>query len=71
MTSTSPNAYPQVPTAWYNIAADLPEPIPPHLNPGTGEPITVDELQALFPRALSEQELSTERYIPIPEPVNE
>ena len=71
MTSTSPNAYPQVPTAWYNIAADLPEPIPPHLNPGTGKPITVDELQALFPRALSEQELSTERYIPIPEPVRE
>lgn len=61
--------YPNVPKAWYNIAADLPEPIPPHLNPGTGEPITVEELQGLFPRALAEQELSTERYIEIPEEV--
>lgn len=63
--------YPGVPKAWYNIAADLPEPIPPHLHPGTGEPITVEDLQALFPRALAEQELSTERYIEIPEEVRE
>lgn len=57
--------------AWYNIAADLPEPIPPHLHPGTGEPVTVPDLQGLFPRALAEQELTRERYVPIPEPIRE
>lgn len=59
------------PTHWYNIQADLPEPIPPHLNPGTGEPITVEELSALFATELSEQELSTERFIEIPQEVQE
>lgn len=59
------------PTHWYNIAADLPEPIPPHLNPGTKEPITVEELSALFATELSKQELSTERFIEIPEEVRE
>lgn len=63
--------FPTVPKAWYNINADLPEPIPPHLNPGTKEPITVDELSGIFARELSEQELSMERYIPIPEEVRE
>ncbi|MFZ1382385.1 MAG: TrpB-like pyridoxal phosphate-dependent enzyme [Scrofimicrobium sp.] len=63
--------FPTVPKSWYNINADLPEPIPPHLNPGTKEPITVDELSGIFARELSEQELSTERYIPIPEEVRE
>ncbi len=63
--------FPTVPKAWYNIAADLPEPIPPHLHPGTGEPVVVEDLLGLFPRALAEQELSTERYIEIPEEVRE
>ncbi|GAA2523089.1 TrpB-like pyridoxal phosphate-dependent enzyme [Rarobacter incanus] len=58
-----------VPTHWYNIAADFPEPIPPHLHPGTKEPVTVEDLCGLFPRALAEQELSTERYIQIPREV--
>lgn len=70
-TATDADPFPQVPKAWYNISADLPEPIPPHLHPGTGEPITVDDLLGLFPRALAEQELSTERYIPIPDEVRE
>lgn len=61
----------QVPTSWYNIAADLPEPIPPHLHPGTKEPIVVDDLLGLFPRALAEQELSTQRWIEIPEAVRD
>lgn len=59
------------PTHWYNIAADLPEPIPPHLNPGTKEPITVEELSGLFATGLSEQELSTERFIEIPQEVRD
>ncbi len=69
--TTQEDAFPGVPKVWYNIAADLPEPIPPHLNPATGEPVTVDDLTVLFPRALAEQELSTDRYIEIPEPVRE
>lgn len=59
------------PTHWYNIAADLPEPIPPHLHPGTKEPITVEELSALFATELSKQELSTERFVEIPAEVQE
>lgn len=54
------------PTHWYNIGADLPEPIPPHLNPGTKEPITEAELSGLFATELARQELSTERFIEIP-----
>ena len=60
-----------VPSAWYNIAADLPEPIPPHLHPGTRESVTVADLQGLFPQALAEQELARERYIQIPEPIRD
>jgi tryptophan synthase beta chain len=60
-----------MPTAWYNIVPDLPEPPPPPLNPGTGEPIGPADLAPLFPMALIEQEVSTERYIQIPEPVQE
>lgn len=59
------------PTHWYNIAADLPEPIPPHLNPGTGEPITEEELAGLFASELARQELSEERFVEIPEEVRE
>lgn len=65
------DAFPTVPKAWYNINADYPEPIPPHLHPGTKEPITVEELAGIFSRELSEQELSMERWIPIPEEVRE
>ena len=60
-----------VPTHWYNIAAELPEPIPPHLHPGTKEPVGPDDLVALFPSGLIAQEVSTEPYIEIPEPVRE
>lgn len=60
-----------IPTQWYNLVADLPEPMPPHLHPGTKEPVTVEDMLPLFPRALAEQELSTERFIDIPEPVRE
>ena len=60
-----------VPTHWYNLAADLPEPVPPHLNPGTGEPLTPADLAPLFPIALIEQEVTTERYVEIPQAVRE
>ena len=60
-----------VPTHWYNLAADLPEPTPPHLHPGTKEPLTPDDLAPLFPMALIAQEVSTERYIEIPQTIRE
>ena len=60
-----------IPTTWYNIVADLPEPPPPVLHPGTGHPISPDELAPLFPMAVIEQEVSSERYIDIPEPVRD
>ncbi|BAS25872.1 TrpB-like pyridoxal phosphate-dependent enzyme [Limnochorda pilosa] len=60
-----------LPTHWYNILADLPNPPKPPLNPRTGEPVSPDDLAAIFPMALIEQEVSTERWIPIPEPVRD
>ncbi len=61
----------QIPTSWYNIQADLPSPVPPTLHPGTGQPATAEDLAVIFPDALIEQEVTTEREIPIPEPVRE
>jgi tryptophan synthase beta chain len=60
-----------LPKAWYNIAADSPIPPQPVLNPQTKQPITPDDLAVLFPMALIQQEVSTERYIDIPDPVRE
>ena len=59
----------RIPRSWYNIAADLPQPAPPVLHPGTGEPIGPGDLAPLFPMELIKQVVSTEREIEIPEPV--
>ena len=59
----------EMPRAWYNIAADLPRPPDAVLHPGTKQPVGPDDLAPLFPMALIMQEVSTERYIEIPEPV--
>ncbi|WP_017303760.1 TrpB-like pyridoxal phosphate-dependent enzyme [Spirulina subsalsa] len=61
----------QLPTAWYNIQADLPQPLPPVLHPGTQEPVTFEDMRPIFADALLEQEFSTERWIPIPEAVRD
>jgi tryptophan synthase beta chain len=61
----------QLPKAWYNINADMPVPPEPVLHPGTLEPVTPDFLNVLFPMSLIMQEISTDRYIEIPEPVRE
>lgn len=61
----------EIPDAWYNIQADLTNPLPPPLNPATGEPITPDMLAAIFPMNLIEQEVSRERWIKIPDEVLE
>ncbi|MFO7923157.1 MAG: TrpB-like pyridoxal phosphate-dependent enzyme [Bacteroidales bacterium] len=59
----------EMPTHWYNIQADLPEPLPPVLHPGTGKPIGPDDLTPLFPMELIKQEVSTERWIEIPDEI--
>src|SRR6266567_1868485 len=61
----------EMPRAWYNIAADLPRPPDPVLHPGTKQPVGPADLAPLFPMALIMQEVSTERYIEIPEPVRQ
>ena len=58
-----------IPTRWYNIVADLPNPPSPPLHPGTGQPIGPDDLAPLFPMAVIEQEVSADRWIEIPQPV--
>jgi len=56
----------RIPQAWYNILADLPEPMAPPLHPGTHKPIGPDDLAPLFPMSLIMQEVTTEREIEIP-----
>ncbi len=57
-----------MPTQWYNLLADIPQLAPP-ISPATGKPATPDELLAIFPGPILEQEMSAERYIDIPEEV--
>ena len=59
----------EIPRQWYNIQADLPTPLRPPLHPGTGKPIKPEDLAPIFPMPLIEQEVSTERWIDIPEEV--
>jgi tryptophan synthase beta chain len=61
----------RIPRTFYNIAADLAEPPPPPLNPGTGQPIGPGDLAPLFPMELIKQVVSTDREIEIPEPVRQ
>ncbi len=70
MTQTINLAKKDIPKQWYNIAADLPSPPPPILGPD-GKPITPDMLAPVFPMNLIEQEVSTERWIDIPEEILE
>jgi tryptophan synthase beta chain len=59
-----------LPTHWYNVMADMPNPPAPPLGPD-GKPVGPEALQAIFPDALIEQEMSPERWIRIPEPIRE
>jgi tryptophan synthase beta chain len=61
----------RIPRAWYNIAADLPQPLPAVLHPGTGKPIGPDDLSPILPMPLILQEVATEREVEIPEPVRD
>jgi len=59
-----------IPTHWYNVVADMPNPPEPYLGPD-GRPVTPEAMGALFPPGILEQEVSSERWIEIPEPVRE
>jgi tryptophan synthase beta chain len=60
-----------IPTHWYNIQADLPEPMAPPLHPGTKQPATAEDMTEIFPMSLVEQEMTTEKWIEIPEEVRQ
>jgi tryptophan synthase beta chain len=57
----------EIPTHWYNIQADLPVALPPVIHPGTMKPVAPQDLAAIFPMELIKQEVSTERWIEIPD----
>jgi tryptophan synthase beta chain len=61
----------ELPRAWYNILPDMPTPVQPVLHPGTGKPVGPDDLAPLLPMPCIEQEVSSQREIPIPEGVLE
>ena len=60
----------EIPTHWYNVVADLPNPLSPPLGPD-GNLVSPEQMLAIFPGPLLEQEMSGERWIPIPEAVRE
>lgn len=61
----------EMPKRWYNIQADLPDPLDPPLNPATGNPIVPEDLRHIFPMELIKQEMSGKRYIDIPDEVRD
>jgi len=61
----------QIPKRWYNVQADLPSPLDPPLHPATHKPVGPDDLKAIFPMELIRQEVTTDRYIDIPEEVRD
>jgi len=60
-----------LPKLWYNILPDLPKPLPPPIDPSTREPVEREKLEALFAKELIAQEVSSERWIEIPDEVRE
>jgi tryptophan synthase beta chain len=61
----------RIPTHWYNIIPDMPGPLAPVFSPRTLQPATPEELGVIFPMSLIEQEMSPERWVPIPDAVRE
>ncbi|GAA3293412.1 TrpB-like pyridoxal phosphate-dependent enzyme [Dactylosporangium vinaceum] len=59
----------EMPRRWYNLVPDLPTPPPPVLHPGTLQPVGPEDLAPLFPMALIEQEVTSQRYVDIPDAV--
>ncbi len=61
----------QIPRQWYNIIPDMPGPLEPVISPQTLKPVTPEEMLAIFPMSLIEQEMSPNRWIDIPDEVRE
>jgi tryptophan synthase beta chain len=61
----------EIPTAWYNVVADLPFSLPPPIHPGTNRPLDPSDLAPFFPRELIRQEISRERWAEIPSPIRD
>jgi tryptophan synthase beta chain len=61
----------QIPKTWYNVQADLPSPLDPPLHPVTQKPVGPEDLAAIFPMELIKQEVTTDRYVAIPEEVRD
>src|SRR2546430_6897340 len=61
----------EIPTRWYNIQADLAEPLPPPLDPVTKQPVNPQSLERIFAKELIRQEISSEQNITIPETVRD
>jgi len=61
----------RIPKQWYNIIPDMPGPLAPVIHPGTMQPVSPDDLLPIFPMPLIEQEVSTQRWIDIPDEVRE
>ena len=60
----------EIPTHWHNVFADMPcAPLPP-LSPD-GKPATPEQMGAIFPMAILDQEMSAKRWIPIPQEMRE
>ncbi|MDH7493494.1 MAG: TrpB-like pyridoxal phosphate-dependent enzyme, partial [Candidatus Saccharicenans sp.] len=60
-----------LPENFYNLKADLPELPPPPLNPATREPLRPEELEPVFPRGFIQQEITRQKFVPIPDEVLE
>jgi len=61
----------EMPTQWYNLAADFTEPMPPPLHPGTKQPVTLEDMTAIFPENIVRQEMCQDRYVEIPDEVRD
>jgi tryptophan synthase beta chain len=61
----------EIPTHWYNILADVPEPLPAPLHPGTRQPVGPQDMTPIFPENLVAQEMTAERWVEIPEEVRQ
>ena len=61
----------EIPSHWYNIVPDFPEPMAPPLHPGTRQPVGLADMTAIFPENIVAQEMSPERYIEIPDEVRD
>jgi tryptophan synthase beta chain len=61
----------EIPTHWYNILSDFPEPLPAPLHPGTRQPVGLEDMTPIFPENLVMQEMTSERWVEIPEEVRQ